>query len=305
MVYFVAGDYELVGDRHVVRKSIGFEVVDDQVHEGSEGLVVKVEVSANLNRDLVQILMPDGTAGGRYPVTITDEEDLPVLSLSVDPPSIAEEDDDGTTGIAENVSTVTVGITNGKTFAEDRTVTLTFSGATQGTHYSVSPTDAETTAAGHQVVLLEGTHSVDVTVTAAANDTADGNLTLTVDGDLDGTVIGSRDITIRDDETTTTNNDATGKPRITGTAQVGVELTATTSGIMDADGKTNADNSVTGYAYTYQWILVDGTTETDIAGKTESTYTPVATDVGKKIREIYVFSCSSIRKFCNILINHR
>ena len=24
MVYFVAGDYELVGDRHVVRKSIGF-----------------------------------------------------------------------------------------------------------------------------------------------------------------------------------------------------------------------------------------------------------------------------------------
>ena len=34
---------------------------------------------------------------------------------------------------------MTVEITNGKTFAVDQTVTLTFSGtATQGTHYSVS-----------------------------------------------------------------------------------------------------------------------------------------------------------------------
>ena len=42
--------------------------------------------------------------------------------------------------------------------------------------------------------------------------------------------------------------------------------------------------AITGYAYTYQWILVDGTTETDIAGETESTYTPVATDEGKKVK---------------------
>ena len=77
---------------------------------------------------------------------------------------------------------------------------------------------------------------------------------------------------------------ATGKPGITGTAQVGVELTATTSGIMDADGKTNADNGNAGYRYTYQWILDDGTTETDIAGETSSTYTPVASDEGKTIK---------------------
>ena len=77
---------------------------------------------------------------------------------------------------------------------------------------------------------------------------------------------------------------ATGKPGITGTAQVGVELTATTSGIMDADGKTNADNGNAGYRYTYQWILDDGATETDIAGETSSTYTPVASDEGKTIK---------------------
>ena len=69
-----------------------------------------------------------------------------MLSLSVAPTSIAEEDDDGTTAIAENVSIVMVKITNDppKTFAVDRTVTLTFSGATQGTHYSVNPEDADT-----------------------------------------------------------------------------------------------------------------------------------------------------------------
>ena len=80
------------------------------------------------------------------------------------------------------------------------------------------------------------------------------------------------------------NSVATGKPGITGDAQVDKILTATTSDIMDADGKTNADNGVTGYAYTYQWILVDGTTETDITGETESTYTPVESDEGKKVK---------------------
>ena len=113
----------------------------------------------------------------------------------------------GRRGTAEHVSTVTVEITNGKTFAVDQTVTLTFSGtATQGTHYSVTPGDADTNTAGHQVVLRTGDSSVEVTVTATGNDTADRNRTVTVAADLDGTAIGSTDITILDDEDT---NDAT------------------------------------------------------------------------------------------------
>ena len=129
-----------------------------------------------------------------------------MLSLSVDPPSIAEEDDDGTTSVAENVSTVTVEITNGKTYAVDQTATLTFSGtATQGTHYSVSPGDADSGTGGHQVVLPKETASVEVTVTAVGNDTANGPRTVTVKGTLGAKDIGSsRDITILDDETTTT-----------------------------------------------------------------------------------------------------
>ena len=86
------------------------------------------------------------------------------------------------------------------------------------------------------------------------------------------------------DDATTTNTAATGMPTISGTAQVGEILMAFTSSISDADGKTKAENGDTGYAYTYQWILVDGNNETEISGETSSAYTPSSSDVGKTIR---------------------
>ena len=161
---------------------------------------------------LVQFAYPDGTTcepscatTPAYPVTITDEEDRPELSLVADPASIAEEDDSATTNIAENVSTLAVSATNAKTFATDQVITLTFSGAADyGTHYSVTPTDADGAAEGHQMTLPAETASVSVTVTAAANDTNDGNRIVSVAGDLDGTGIGSTTITIVDDDATTT-----------------------------------------------------------------------------------------------------
>ena len=206
--------------------------------------------------------MPDGTAGDRYPVTVTDGEDVPVLSLSVDPSPIAEEDDDATPAVAENVSTVTVGITNGKTFADDRTVTLTFSGATRGTHYSVSPADADTNAAGHQAALPAGDSSVEVTVTATANDAAGGNRTLTVAAEFDEKVIGRRDITILDDDTTTANADATGAPVIGGTPQVGDELNAGIGNIADMDGRPAFPDD-----YDFQWLRVDTSNDETPVGR--------------------------------------
>ena len=223
--------------------------------------------------------MPDGTAGDRYPVTVTDGEDVPVLSLSVDPSPIAEEDDDATPAVAENVSTVTVGITNGKTFAEDRTVTLTFSGATRGTHYSVSPADADTNAAGHQAALPAGDSSVEVTVTAAANDAAGGNRTLTVAAEFDGKVIGRRDITILDDDTTTANADATGAPAIGGTPQVGDELNAGIGNIADMDGRPAFPDD-----YDFQWLRVDTANVETPVGRNLDIYRPVAADVGSRIK---------------------
>ena len=70
---------------------------------------------------------------------------------------------------------------------------------------------------------------------------------------------------------------ATGKPEISGTIEVGETLTATTARIADADGLTSV-------SYTYRWIRVDGTNETNIAGATGSSYTLVGADEGKGIR---------------------
>ncbi len=73
------------------------------------------------------------------------------------------------------------------------------------------------------------------------------------------------------------NSAATGAPTITGTAQVGQTLTASTSDISDSDGLADA-------IFTYQWIANDGTEDTNIQDATVSTYTVAAADVGKTIK---------------------
>ena len=75
----------------------------------------------------------------------------------------------------------------------------------------------------------------------------------------------------------TPNTAATGAPTITGTAQVGQTLTASTTGIADANGLTSP-------TYTYQWIRVDGTDEADIASENSSTYPLVDADLGKTLK---------------------
>ena len=73
------------------------------------------------------------------------------------------------------------------------------------------------------------------------------------------------------------NSPATGAPTISGTAQVGQTLTASTSDISDSDGLADA-------IFTYQWIANDGTEDTDIQDATVSTYTLTAADEGKTIK---------------------
>ena len=76
-----------------------------------------------------------------------------------------------------------------------------------------------------------------------------------------------------DEEEQAENTPPTGLPTITGTAQVGQMLMADVSGISDTDGLDNVD-------YSYQWLADD----TDIAGATDSTYTPSVSDVGKTVK---------------------
>ena len=71
--------------------------------------------------------------------------------------------------------------------------------------------------------------------------------------------------------------DATGQPSISGVAQVGETLTASTSDIADEDGLNNV-------VFSYQWIRNDGTEDTEIQGATESTYELSNADVGKTIK---------------------
>ena len=82
---------------------------------------------------------------------------------------------------------------------------------------------------------------------------------------------------------TPVNTAATGRPAITGTAQVGETLTASTSGIADEDGLDNA-------VFSYQWIRNDGSTDSGISGVTGSTYVLNDADEGKSIKVRVSFS---------------
>ena len=73
------------------------------------------------------------------------------------------------------------------------------------------------------------------------------------------------------------NSPASGAPTISGFPQVGQTLTAATTGISDSDGLTSP-------TYSYQWIRVDGTNETNIASATAGTYVLAAADSGKTIK---------------------
>ena len=76
-----------------------------------------------------------------------------------------------------------------------------------------------------------------------------------------------------------TNNSPTGGPGITGVPRAGEVLTATTSGIADADGLENA-------SFSYQWVRHDQVTntDTDIPGETGSTYTVTREDRDRAIK---------------------
>ena len=75
------------------------------------------------------------------------------------------------------------------------------------------------------------------------------------------------------------NSPATGAPTISGRAQVGETLTATTSGIADADGIANA-------IFTYQWLADNAV----IGGATALTYTLTSGEQGKTIKVTVTFT---------------
>ena len=63
-------------------------------------------------------------------------------------------------------------------------------------------------------------------------------------------------------------------------------LTAATVDIEDLDGPPTTPT------FTYQWVRVDGLTDTDIPGATSETYTLTASDLGKQIKVKVTFTGS-------------
>ena len=122
-----------------------------------------------------------------------------------------------------------------------------------------------------------------VTVTAAQDsDAVDGAATIShavMGGDYGAVTAASVAVTLAG----VPNTAATGAPTITGTAQVGETLTASTTGIADADGLTTPN-------YTYQWIRVDGTDEADIASANSSTYPLGDADLGTTLKVRVTFA---------------
>ena len=81
-----------------------------------------------------------------------------------------------------------------------------------------------------------------------------------------------------------TDAPATGQPTISGGGQVGKTLTAATDDIEDVDGLPTTPT------FTYQWVRVDGSTDTDIPGAASETYTLTASDLGKQIKVTVSFT---------------
>ena len=196
----------------VARKRVGdgeapdFLIVDDQVWEADESFTVSLARAhatpgAPFRTRLADGSLCDGICEFRTPVRIVDD-DQPELSLTVTPPVIGEADDPATAGRTENVATVTASILNGKTFATDRTITLSFAGtAAPGTDYTVSPADADDGVPGHQIVLAAGRASTDIILTAVANDVAEDVKEIEIAAALDGGGFGATQaVTINDDD---------------------------------------------------------------------------------------------------------
>ena len=149
--------------------------VQDRIDEPDETILI--------DADRVTGSLTSVDVGTRQTVTITDDDTPPMLSISVNNASIAE--DGGT-------STVTISTGSGPTFTTDQTITLTLAGtAGESRDYVIS---------SESLTLAAGATSVTATVTAVDDNYDDDAETVIVTASNGGDDIGSQTITITDDD---------------------------------------------------------------------------------------------------------
>ena len=176
----------------------------------------------------------------------------------------------------------TVSATLSRTVAGDTTLTVSAAPET-GTDA------ADFTLNGMTLTIPEGQTSSTGTVTVTANEDADEDhervrISATASSAGSATVAAPAAVTLAIRDNDVTNVPATGAPLLSGSAQVGQALRASPGTIADADG-------LTGVSYAWQWVRVESdNTENDIAGANSDTYTPVAADLGRRLKVRATFS---------------
>ena len=143
---------------------------------------------------------------------------------------------------------------------------------TEGSVSNVRRLEAGKNVQWEITVTPDSDADVTIAVNATTNCSAEGAI-CTSDG---GKLSGGLDLVVPGPPS---NSAATGAPTIGGTAQVGENLTANTTGIADADGLANA-------SFTYQWLAGD----TEISGATGSSYVVATADAGKVIKVTVTFT---------------
>ena len=186
-------DFKLEGGTWQARPSLPLTLVDDDVREGTESFDLILEMTPGLPNE-VQFSDLQGVACRNdcaTPVEITDDEDIPVWELSVNPAAIHEQD--------ETSSTATASITNGKTFAADEVLVFELGGdAIPGHDYEVTPPDGDDNAASHQMVLAVGSGSVAVTFTAIDDEREEGDEQIRISVNFGGAAVASGAIRLVD-----------------------------------------------------------------------------------------------------------
>ena len=188
-------DYELEDGNWVASQRVPVTLLDDDVREGDETFEASLEFAGEDTLPEIQRLNPGGAACDQascpYPVSITDDEDIPAFALSLSEDEIHEE--------GETSSTATISITNGKTFGEDQVVTLSLGGAAiPGHDYDVTPGDTDEETRRHEVTLATGASSVEVTFTAIDDAREEGDEKIRLRATHDGNEIGTGTIRLVD-----------------------------------------------------------------------------------------------------------
>ena len=213
--------------------------------------------------------------------SLTDGTSISVTLISGDlppPPLTCEEGEEVADGVCVPINTApTVANTIPNQTATAGTafsyafLANTFADTDPGDTLTYTATQSDDTALPSWLSFAAATRTFSGTPTAA--DVGTVSVKVTASDGHGGSVSDTFDIVV----SAAANTLATGAPTITGTAQVGQTLTASTTGIADANGLTSP-------TYTYQWIRVDGTDEEDISGENSSTYILVDADLGTTLK---------------------